>query len=103
MTMTLCELCGKYGNCSNRNEIPEDKREKIWKCTRFEPPSNVIRIEYGETPWEIANKMINKIIICKNSYFNTEYEGHFFDKDELIKIGKHLINYVETEWGQKNE
>lgn len=31
------------------------------------------------------------------------YEGHFFGKDDLLKIGKHLVNYVETERGNENE
>ena len=101
--MTLCELCAKYGKCPLRNEIPKDKQEKIWKCMDFEHPSNTIQIECGDTPWEVANKLINKTIYIKNPYFNTEYDRHFFDKDELLKIGKHLVNYVETERGNENE
>lgn len=65
--------------------------------------SDLIIIESYETPWEVANKLINKTIIHKNIYFNTEYEGHFFDKDDLLKIGKHLVNYAETERGNENE
>ena len=63
--------------------------------------NDLIQIELCDSPWEVANKLINKTYTCKN-YFNTEYEGRFFSKDDLLKLGKHLINYVETE-GKGNE
>ena len=59
--------------------------------------NDLIQIELCDSPWEVANKLINKTYIQKNSYFNTEYEAHFFTKEDLLKIGKHLVNYVETE------
>lgn len=64
--------------------------------------SDSIIIESYETPWEIANKLINKTIQRKD-FLGNVCEGSLFDKEDLLKIGKHLVNYVETERGSENE
>ncbi len=55
-----------------------------------------IEIEKGDSPWEIACLLINA------QYLGTSLSGKplaqdFFEKDELKRIGKHLVNYCEAE------
>lgn len=58
--------------------------------------SNAIEITPYDTPWEIACMLIN----AKHrftSVLGQEVVSTFFEKDELRRIGEHLINYCNAE------
>ena len=58
--------------------------------------SNAIEITPYDTPWEIACMLIN----AKRKFTNVlgqEVVSTFFDKEELRRIGEHLINYYNAE------
>ena len=58
--------------------------------------SNAIEITPYDTPWEIACMLIN----AKHQFTNVlgqEIVSTFFNKDELRRIGEHLINYCNAE------
>lgn len=58
--------------------------------------SNAIEITPYDTPWEIACMLIN----AKRKFTNVlgqEVVSTFFDKEELRRIGEHLINYCNAE------
>lgn len=55
-----------------------------------------IKITPYDTPWEIACMLIN----AKHRFTNVlgkEAVPTFFDKEELRRIGEHLINYCNAE------
>ena len=55
-----------------------------------------IKITPYDTPWEIACMLIN----AKHRFTNVlgqEVVSTFFDKEELRRIGEHLINYCNAE------
>lgn len=55
-----------------------------------------IKITPYDTPWEIACMLIN----AKHRFTNVlgkEAVSTFFDKEELRRIGEHLINYCNAE------
>ena len=61
--------------------------------------SNAIEITPCDTPWEIACMLIN----AKRKFTNVlgqEVVSTFFDKEELRRIGEHLINYCNAEKGE---
>lgn len=58
--------------------------------------SNAIEITPYDTPWEIACMLINAKRKFTN-VFGREAVSTFFDKEELRRIGEHLINYCNTE------
>lgn len=55
-----------------------------------------IEIEKGDSPWEIACLLINAKFLCE-SIAGNPLTRSFFSKDELRRIGEHLVNYCETE------
>ena len=58
--------------------------------------SNAIEITPYDTPWEIACMLIN----AKRKFTNVlgqEVVSTFFDKEDLRRIGEHLINYCNAE------
>ena len=58
--------------------------------------SNKIEITPYDTPWEIACMIIN----ARHQYTNVlglEVVSTFFSKEELRRIGEHLINYCNAE------
>ena len=58
--------------------------------------SNAIEITPYDTPWDIACMLIN----AKRRYtniFGQEVVSTFFDKEDLRRIGEHLINYCNAE------
>lgn len=55
-----------------------------------------IEIVPGDTPWEVACKIINA------EHETVDFLGQktiraVFDNDDLLCIGKHLVNYCEVE------
>ena len=55
-----------------------------------------IKITPYDTPWEIACMLIN----AKHRFTNVlgqEVVSTFFDKEELRRIGEHLIGYCNAE------
>lgn len=64
--------------------------------------NDLIQIELCDSPWEIAKKLIDKTYTC-TPVIGSAYERQLFEKDDLLKIGKHLVNYVETERSNENE
>ena len=55
-----------------------------------------IKITPYDTPWEIACMLIN----AKHQFTNVlgqDVVSTFFDKEELRRIGEHLIGYCNTE------
>ena len=58
--------------------------------------SNAIEITPYDTPWEIACMIIN----AKRKFTNVlgqEVVSTFFEKEDLRRIGDHLINYCNAE------
>lgn len=58
--------------------------------------SNAIEITPYDTPWEIACMLINTKYRFKPN-FGEEVVSTFFDKEELRRIGEHLIGYCNAE------
>lgn len=58
--------------------------------------SDTIEITQYDTPWEIACMLINAKHRFKN-FLGQEVVLKFFEKEELRRIGEHLINYCNTE------
>ena len=54
--------------------------------------NNAIEITPYDTPFEIACMLIN----AKRKFTNVQ-EATFFEKEELRRIGEHLINYCNVE------
>lgn len=55
-----------------------------------------IEINIGDSPWEIACLLINAQY-CGESLSGKPLVRDFFEKDELKRIGEHLVNYCKTE------
>ena len=55
-----------------------------------------IKITPYDTPWEIACMLINATYQLTN-VLGKEVVSTFFDKEELRRIGEHLINYCNAE------
>ena len=58
--------------------------------------TNTIEITPYDTPWEIACMIIN----AKRKFTNVlgqEVVSTFFEKEDLRRIGDHLINYCNAE------
>ena len=55
-----------------------------------------IKITPYDTPWEIACMLINATYQFTN-VLGKEVVSTFFDKEELRRIGEHLINYCNAE------
>lgn len=64
--------------------------------------NDLIQIELDDSPWEIAKKLIDKTY-THTPVIGSDYERQLFENDDLLKIGKHLINYAETEGNERNE
>ena len=60
-----------------------------------------IEITPYDTPWEIACMFINAEYGYKN-ILNQDVIGKFFEKEDLRRIGEHLINYCNVEKGGAN-
>lgn len=58
--------------------------------------SNAIEITPYDTPWEIACMLINTKHRFKTN-LGEEVVSTFFDKEELRRIGEHLIGYCNAE------
>ena len=58
--------------------------------------SNAIEITPYDTPWEIACMLINAKRQFTN-VFGQEVVSTFFVKEDLRRIGEHLINYCNAE------
>ena len=55
-----------------------------------------IKITPYDTPWEIACMLINAKYRFTN-VFGQENVSTFFDKEDLRRIGEHLVNYCAAE------
>ncbi len=55
-----------------------------------------IEIDPNDSPWEIACMIIDAECTRTDIFGNT-YNRPFFGNEELSRIGKHLINYCNTE------
>ena len=55
-----------------------------------------ITITPYDTPWEVACMIINAEYKHEN-IFNQEVISPFFNKDDLRRIGEHIINYCNAE------
>ena len=55
-----------------------------------------IEINLNDSSWEIACKIINAECEYKN-FLGQKTIDSVFSKDEIRKIGEHLINFVKTE------
>lgn len=55
-----------------------------------------IEIVPGDTPWEAACKIINAEYETID-FFGQKTIRAVFDNDDLLRIGKHLVNYCEVE------
>ena len=55
-----------------------------------------IKITPYDTPWEISCMLINAKYLYTN-VLGQENVSTFFNKDELRRIGEHLINYCNAE------
>ena len=55
-----------------------------------------ITITPYNTPWEVACIIINAEYKHEN-IFNQEVISPFFNKDDLRRIGEHLMNYCKAE------
>ena len=61
--------------------------------------NNAIEITPYDTPFEIACMLIN----AKRKFTNVlGQEATFFEKEELRRIGEHLINYCNVEREETN-
>ena len=55
-----------------------------------------ITITPYDTPWEVACMIINAEYKHEN-IFNQEVISPFFNKNDLRRIGEHLMNYCKAE------
>ena len=63
--------------------------------------NNAIEITPYDTPFEIACMLINAKRKFTN-VFGQEAVSTFFEKEELRRIGEHLINYCNVEREETN-
>lgn len=50
-----------------------------------------------DTPWEIACMLINAKRTAKTAITNNEIQVPAFERQELKRLGEHLVNYCRTE------
>ena len=66
-----------------------------------------IEITKYDTPWEIACMLIDAeyAIYEVTDMFDKKVVDRFFDLEDLLRIGEHLVNYCNTEKerGVRNE
>ena len=58
--------------------------------------NNELKITPYDTPWEIACLLINAEYEARN-ILNQNVIIKFFDLEDLLRIGEHIINYCNTE------
>ena len=85
-------------SCGGRRE--EHEQLAAWLKELKMIKKETIIIPNDGTPWEIAQLIINaKRTVRDSRYIGKYMEGtiNTFNKSEIKALGKHLLNYAETE------
>lgn len=89
-------MCEKSSSCEHRDE-------NTLQCSQFSKSvSDEIVIGYGCSSWEVACILISSVHLYEDMWKQPK-QVPFFEPEELLRIGQHLVGFYNTEYGKGSE